>query len=79
MQRRRLASSVIFLTLHAGESLFNEAIDLGARGYADPGLREAATRAGACGYLLKEHLTDLPAVLTRLAMGGPQGSDAASE
>ena len=47
--------------------------------YADPGLREAAPRAGACGYLLKEHLTDLPAVLTRLAVGGPQGSDAASE
>ena len=33
MQKRRLASSVIFLTLHADESLFNEAIDLGARGY----------------------------------------------
>ena len=33
MQKRRLPSSVIFLTLHAVESLFNEAIDLGARGY----------------------------------------------
>jgi len=33
MQKRRLASAVIFLTLHAHESLFNEAIDLGARGY----------------------------------------------
>ena len=33
MRKRRLASSVIFLTLHADESLFNEAIDLGARGY----------------------------------------------
>ena len=33
MQKRRLASSAIFLTLHADESLFNEAIDLGARGY----------------------------------------------
>jgi len=47
--------------------------------YADAGLREAATRAGACGYLLKEHLTDLPAVLTRLAVDGLQRSDAASE
>ena len=33
MKKRRLPSSVIFLTLHAVESLFNEAIDLGARGY----------------------------------------------
>ena len=33
MRKRRLESHVIFLTLHADEALFNEAIELGARGY----------------------------------------------
>ena len=47
--------------------------------HADAGLRDAATRAGACGYLLKEHLTDLPALLTQLAVSRRQGSDAAGE
>ena len=47
--------------------------------HADAGLRDAATRAGACGYVLKEYLTDLPALLTQLAVRGLQGSDAAGE
>jgi DNA-binding NarL/FixJ family response regulator len=33
MRKRRLTAPVIFLTLHADESLFYEAIDLGAKGY----------------------------------------------
>lgn len=33
IQKRRLKTGVIFLTLHADETLFREAIDLGARGY----------------------------------------------
>lgn len=33
MQKRRLATAVIFLTFHADEELFNEAMELGAKGY----------------------------------------------
>ena len=33
MVRRRIPSAIIFLTLHASEGLFTEAMDLGARGY----------------------------------------------
>ena len=33
MQKRRLESGVIFLTLHADDALFNAAIDLGVKGY----------------------------------------------
>jgi DNA-binding NarL/FixJ family response regulator len=39
MEKRRLDAAVIFLTLHADEDLFNEAIELGARGYI---LKESA-------------------------------------
>ena len=34
--------------------------------YDDPYLREAAAEAGACGYVLKENLLDLPQLLQRL-------------
>jgi DNA-binding NarL/FixJ family response regulator len=34
--------------------------------YDDPGLRAKALRAGACAYLLKENLHELPAILTGL-------------
>jgi CheY-like chemotaxis protein len=47
--------------------------------HADAGLRDAATRAGACGYLLKEHLTDLPALLSQLAVPDLEGPDAEGE
>jgi DNA-binding NarL/FixJ family response regulator len=33
MHRRRLSGAVIFLTFHADEDVFNEAIDLGVKGY----------------------------------------------
>src|SRR5687768_7464375 len=33
IQKRRLATEVIFLTFHADEELFAEAMDLGAKGY----------------------------------------------
>ena len=33
LARRRIPSAIIFLTLHASEGLFTEAMDLGARGY----------------------------------------------
>ena len=33
LARRRIPSAIIFLTLHASEELFTEAMDLGARGY----------------------------------------------
>jgi DNA-binding NarL/FixJ family response regulator len=33
MQKRRLSGAVIFLTFHADEEVFNEAIDLGVKGY----------------------------------------------
>jgi DNA-binding NarL/FixJ family response regulator len=39
--------------------------------HADDALRGAAARAGACGYLLKDDLTALPALLTALP-GLPQ-------
>jgi DNA-binding NarL/FixJ family response regulator len=39
MQKRRLAAAVIFLTFHADEELFNEAMELGAKGYL---LKESA-------------------------------------
>lgn len=42
LERRRLATAVIFLTLHAGEELFLEAMDLGVRGYI---LKESALTA----------------------------------
>jgi CheY-like chemotaxis protein len=32
--------------------------------YDDPELREAAARVGACGYVLKENLHELPGILT---------------
>ena len=74
MQHRDgLAATAAILAVHP------EARVVIVTNHADAGLREAATGAGACGYLLKEHLTDLPALLTRLAVGGRQGSDAASE
>ena len=34
--------------------------------YDDPYLREAAAEAGACGYVLKENLLELPGLLQRL-------------
>lgn len=39
LARRGLATAVVFLTIHTGEDLFNEAIDLGALGYV---LKESA-------------------------------------
>src|SRR5262245_54857456 len=33
IRRRQLAVDVVFLTLHSDEGLFNEAMDLGAKGY----------------------------------------------
>jgi DNA-binding NarL/FixJ family response regulator len=39
LQRRRLTTAIIFLTLHANEDVFNEAMELGARGYI---LKESA-------------------------------------
>lgn len=55
MQKRRLATEVIFLTFHADEELFAEAMDLGAKGYI---LKESALsgiaegiRAVASGHL----------------------------
>jgi DNA-binding NarL/FixJ family response regulator len=39
MQKRRIESAVIVLTLHADEDLFHEAMDLGVRGYL---LKESA-------------------------------------
>ena len=46
MQRRRLATAIIFLTLHADENVFDEAMELGARGYI---LKESALTAIAEG------------------------------
>jgi CheY-like chemotaxis protein len=37
--------------------------------YDDPELREAAARAGACGYVLKENLHELPGILTGMPSG----------
>ena len=37
--------------------------------YDDPYLREAAAEAGACGYVLKENLLELPGLLQRLTRG----------
>jgi DNA-binding NarL/FixJ family response regulator len=55
IQKRRLAAHVIFLTFHADEELFAEAMDLGAKGYI---LKESALsgiaegiRAVASGHL----------------------------
>lgn len=39
MQKRRLSSAIIFLTMHKDEELFNGAINLGVRGYV---LKESA-------------------------------------
>jgi DNA-binding NarL/FixJ family response regulator len=39
MAKRRIESAIIFLTLHASEELFTEAMELGARGYI---LKESA-------------------------------------
>ena len=36
--------------------------------YDDPGLRAKALRAGACAYVLKENLHELPAILTGLPL-----------
>ena len=33
----------------------------------DPALRKAAFRAGACAYLVKDRLTDLPGLLRRIS------------
>lgn len=37
--------------------------------YDDTELREAAARAGACGYVLKENLHELPGILTGMPPG----------
>lgn len=37
--------------------------------YADPELRAEAARVGACAYVLKENLQELPALLARLRAG----------
>ncbi len=42
LERRQLAPAIIFLTLHASEELFTEAMELGARGYI---LKESALTA----------------------------------
>lgn len=41
--------------------------------YDDPELREEARRAGACAWLLKENLHELPAILTRPTEPVPPG------
>jgi DNA-binding NarL/FixJ family response regulator len=46
IQRRRLAIDVVLLTLHSDEVLFNEAMDLGAKGYI---LKETAASDIASG------------------------------
>jgi len=40
MRERKLTAAIIFLTIHREEDLFNEAMDLGARGYV---LKDSAT------------------------------------
>jgi CheY-like chemotaxis protein len=37
--------------------------------YDDTDLREAAARVGACGYVLKENLHELPGILTGMPLG----------
>jgi DNA-binding NarL/FixJ family response regulator len=39
--------------------------------YDDDSLREAAIRAGACGYVLKDNLLDLVGLLEAICEGGP--------
>jgi CheY-like chemotaxis protein len=55
-----LAATAAIIAVHPGARVVI------VTNHADAVLRDAATRAGACGYLLKEHLTDLPALLTQL-------------
>lgn len=46
--------------------------------YDDAELRAEAARVGACAYVLKENLHELPGILTGAALAGrPAGSDAA--
>ena len=44
----------------------------------EPELRVAAARAGACAYVLKEDLYELPGLLTGLALGAVTGSSPAA-
>ena len=74
LARRRIASAIVFLTLHASEELFTEAMDLGARGYI---LKESAlttivegVKAVAAGqYYVTPSLTSL--LLGHRDRGGP--------
>ena len=50
IRRRQLAVDVVFLTLHSDEGLFNEAMDLGAKGYI---LKETAVSEIVGGTLAK--------------------------
>lgn len=45
--------------------------------YDEAELRAEAARAGACAYVLKEHLQELPAILVAKAPGAPAAKPAA--
>ena len=43
--------------------------------YDDPNLRAAADRAGACGYILKENLLDVPTIIEAHSPASDNGSN----
>lgn len=64
LRRRRIATAVMFLTLHANEDVFDEAMELGARGYilkesALTGIVEGIKTVAAGKYYVTPTLTGL--------------------
>lgn len=64
VEKRRLATAIILLTLHAGDELFTEAMDLGVRGYilkesAVAGIVEGVKAVAGGDYYVTPSLTRL--------------------
>jgi DNA-binding NarL/FixJ family response regulator len=64
LKKRQLTPAIIFLTLHAGEEVFAEAMELGARGYilkesALAGIVEGVKAVAAGNYYVTPSLTGL--------------------